>query len=98
MKSTFESQAEDAAEAVAVVAPVTHMADDAGYPIGLPVPRRYWSLLAIWLAMGMSVIDQSVTNVALPTIAHQVGATPAASIWVINANQLAVAMTLLPAA
>jgi DHA2 family multidrug resistance protein-like MFS transporter len=98
MKATFESQAEDAAEAVAGAAPVTHMADDAGHPMGLPVPQRYWSLLAIWLAMGMSVIDQSAATFALPTIAHQVGATPAASIWVVTANQIAVIMTLLSAA
>ncbi len=97
-RATFESQAEDAAEAVAGAAPVTHMADDAGHPMGLAAPRLYWSVLAIWLAMGMSVIDQSIANIALPTIAREVGATPAASIWVLNANQIAVAMTLLPAA
>ena len=97
-KATFESQAEDAAEAVSGTAPVTHMADDAGHPMGLTAPRLYWSVLAIWLAMGMSVIDQSIANIALPTIAREVGATPAGSIWVLNANQIAVAMTLLPVA
>ena len=97
-RATFEVQAEDAAEAVAGAAPVTHMADDAGHPLGLAPPRLYWSVLAIWLAMGMSVIDQSIADIALPTIAREVGATPAASIWVLNANQIAVAMTLLPAA
>jgi hypothetical protein len=66
-RATFESQAEDAAEAVAGAAPVTHMADDAGHPMGLTAPRLYWSVLAIWLAMGMSVIDQSIANIALPT-------------------------------
>jgi DHA2 family multidrug resistance protein-like MFS transporter len=97
-KATFESQAEDAAEAVSGAAPVTHMADDAGHPKGLAPPRLYWSVLAIWLAMGMSVIDQSIANIALPTIAREVGASPAGSIWVLNANQIAVAMTLLPVA
>jgi len=97
-RATFESTTEDAAEAVVGAAPVTHMADDAGHPMGLAAPRLYWSVLAIWLAMGMSVIDQSIANIALPTIARHVGATPAASIWVLNANQIAVAMTLLPAA
>jgi DHA2 family multidrug resistance protein-like MFS transporter len=55
-------------------------------------------VLAIWLAMGMSVIDQSIANIALPTIAQKLHATPASSIWVLNANQIAVIMTLLPAA
>jgi DHA2 family multidrug resistance protein-like MFS transporter len=98
MRVTFEAQAEDAAEAVAVAAPVTHMADDAGLPIGLAAPRLYWSVLAIWLAMGMAVLDGSIANVALPTIARELGATPAGSIWVLNANQLAVTMMLMPAA
>lgn len=55
-------------------------------------------MLAIWLAMGMAVIDGAIANIALPTIAREVGATPAASIWVVNAYQIAVVMTLLPAA
>jgi DHA2 family multidrug resistance protein-like MFS transporter len=44
----------------------------------------------------MTIIDASVANVALPTIAHDVGATPAASIWVVNAYQLALMLALLP--
>jgi len=31
------------------------------------------------------MIDQTIVNTALPTIAHDVNATAAASIWVINA-------------
>src|SRR4051812_34203719 len=65
---------------------------------GLPVPRRYWAVAAIWLAMAMSVLDSSIANVALPTIARDVGASPAASIWVVNAYQIAIAMMLLPLA
>jgi DHA2 family multidrug resistance protein-like MFS transporter len=65
---------------------------------GLPVPRRYWSMATIWLAMFMSVIDGAIANVALPTIAHELQATPAASIWIVNAYQLAITVTLLPLA
>jgi len=36
---------------------------------GLPVPRRYWSAAGIWLALTMAVLDSSIANVALPTIA-----------------------------
>ena len=35
-------------------------------------------------------------NIALPTIAHDLHASPAESIWVVNAYQLAVTVTLLP--
>ncbi len=65
---------------------------------GLPVPRRYWAMLAIGLGISMSVLDASIANVALPSIAQSVHATPTQSIWVINAYQLAIVMTLLPLA
>ena len=65
---------------------------------GLPVPRRYWSVLAIWLAISMAVLDSTIVNVALPTIAEQMDATAAASIWVLNAYQLAITALLLPLA
>ena len=70
----------------------------AGASDGLPIPRRYWSMAAIWLAMSMSVLDGAIANVALPTIAGELHATPAASIWVVNAYQLAITVALLPLA
>ena len=65
---------------------------------GLPVPRRYWSVAAIWLAMTMSVLDGAIANVALPTIAGELHASAASSIWIVNAYQLAITVTLLPLA
>ena len=65
---------------------------------GLPAPRRYWASAAIWLAMAMAVLDASIANIALPTIAHEFGATPAASIWIVNAYQIALTMLILPVA
>jgi DHA2 family multidrug resistance protein-like MFS transporter len=65
---------------------------------GLPTPRRYWAILAIWLGMAMAVLDGAVANVALPTIARDLAADPATSIWVINAYQLAIVVALLPLA
>jgi MFS transporter, DHA2 family, multidrug resistance protein len=65
---------------------------------GLPVPRRYWSVIGIWLALTMAVLDGAIANVALPVIAHQLGASPAASVWVINAYQLTITVLLLPLA
>ena len=55
-------------------------------------------MLAIGLGITMAVLDSAVANIALPTIAQQLHATPAASIWVINAYQLALVVTLLPLA
>jgi MFS transporter, DHA2 family, multidrug resistance protein len=65
---------------------------------GLPVPRRYWSAAGIWLALAMAVLDGAIANVALPVIGHQLGASPAASVWVINAYQLTITVLLLPLA
>jgi MFS transporter, DHA2 family, multidrug resistance protein len=70
----------------------------AAHPDGLPVPRRYWAIAAIALAITMSVLDSTIVNVALPTIAHELHAGSAESIWVINAYQLAILVLLLPLA
>jgi DHA2 family multidrug resistance protein-like MFS transporter len=65
---------------------------------GLPIPRRYWSVVGIWLALTMAVLDGAIANVALPTIARELGASPAMSVWVINAYQLTITILLLPLA
>ncbi|MBD5603856.1 MAG: MFS transporter [Candidatus Eremiobacteraeota bacterium] len=44
----------------------------------------------------MAVLDGSIANVALPTLSHELRVDAAASIWVVNAYQLAVAVLLLP--
>src|SRR6516164_5602892 len=71
-------------------------AASAAHPDGLPLPRRYWAIAAIALSITMSVLDSTIVNVALPTIARDFRATSAASIWVINAYQLAILLVLLP--
>ena len=67
-------------------------------PDGLPQPRRSWSAVAIWLALLLTVLDATIANVALPAIAGDLGTTPERSIWVVNAYQIAITMTLLPLA
>ncbi len=67
-------------------------------PDGLPTRERYWAITALWLALTMAVLDASIANVALPTIARDLHAAPSASVWVINAYQLAILVTLLPLA
>jgi MFS transporter, DHA2 family, multidrug resistance protein len=63
---------------------------------GLPPPQRRRAMLAIAIAVSLSVLVTSIANIALPTIATDMGTTPVASIWVVNAYQLAVTVTLLP--
>jgi MFS transporter, DHA2 family, multidrug resistance protein len=65
---------------------------------GLPTPRRHWAIAAIWLGMAMAVLDGAIANVALPAIARDIHASPAESIWVVNAYQLAIVISLLPMA
>jgi DHA2 family multidrug resistance protein-like MFS transporter len=65
---------------------------------GVPLPERYWAVLTIALGLTLAVLDGAIANVALPTIARDLDASPAASIWVVNAYQLAVTISLLPLA
>jgi DHA2 family multidrug resistance protein-like MFS transporter len=63
---------------------------------GLPPAKLRAAVLTIVIAVGMSALDTSIANTALPTIATDLHASPAASIWVVNAYQLAVVASLLP--
>jgi len=62
---------------------------------GLPLPRRRVAYLALAISVAMSVLDGSIANTALPTIARDLHADVSASIWVVNGFQLAVTATLL---
>jgi DHA2 family multidrug resistance protein-like MFS transporter len=65
---------------------------------GLPWPRRLWSIVTLAVAVSMSMLDTTIANVALPTIAENLHAGAAASVWVVNAYQLAVMLLVLPLA
>ncbi len=65
---------------------------------GLPGPQRFQAILAISATVAMATLDMAITNTALPTIANDLGATAAASIWVVNAYQIAMMAALLPLA
>ncbi|MEO8713429.1 MAG: MFS transporter, partial [Acetobacteraceae bacterium] len=65
---------------------------------GVPLPQRYWAVAALLLGLALAVLDGAIANVALPTIAADVHASPADSIWVVNAYQLTVTISLLPLA
>lgn len=62
---------------------------------GLIQPRRNWAIAAIGVGMTVAVLDGAIANVALPTIANDLHINPASSIWVVNAFQLAVTISLL---
>jgi MFS transporter, DHA2 family, multidrug resistance protein len=68
------------------------------HPDGLPLPQRNWAIVTIALGIIMAVVDGAIANVALPTIAHDLNASPAFSIWIVNGYQLAVTISLLPLA
>lgn len=65
---------------------------------GLPAPRRYYALATIIVGLTLAVLDGTIANVALPTIAQDFNATAASSIWIVNAYQMAIVVTLLPLA
>lgn len=60
--------------------------------------ERVRAMLAVALAVLLSVLDYAVANVALPSIAHDLHIASSQSIWVINAYQLASLSMLLPLA
>jgi len=65
---------------------------------GLPQPQRLFAFLAVAIAMTMSVLDSAIVNVALPSISHELAVAPARAIWIVNAYQLAITISLLPLA
>lgn len=68
----------------------------AAAPDGLPVPQRHWAALVLRLALTISVLDSTMSNVALPAIALELGIDPAAVVWVAIAYNLTVVVSLLP--
>jgi DHA2 family multidrug resistance protein-like MFS transporter len=62
---------------------------------GLPTPQRYWAILTLMIGLAMSCLDTAIVNVALPSIAKDLHIDPGDSIWVVNAYQLAVMVSLL---
>jgi DHA2 family multidrug resistance protein-like MFS transporter len=78
---------------------VTDMSDvfaEAAVGDGLPAQQRRWAMFTYLIGLSMSVLDGNIANTALPSIASQLGASPEASIWVVNAFLLAVAICVLP--
>jgi DHA2 family multidrug resistance protein-like MFS transporter len=65
---------------------------------GLPTPARYRAMGVIMLGIALSVLDGTIVNLALPGITRELHASAVASVWVVNAYQLAAVGLLLPCA
>jgi len=66
-----------------------------GMPAGLP---RALAVATITIGLSMSVLSNSMTNLALPYIAQDLGISAESSIWIVNASQIALMICLLPIA
>ncbi len=67
-------------------------------PKDCPIRGGPLAVVTMGMAVFMTVIDQTIANVALPTIGMDLHVSPAESIWIINAFQLAVLLPMLPLA
>ena len=63
---------------------------------GLHRPQIYYAVAATFCGLFLSVLDGTICNVALPSMAAQLDVPSEDSIWIVNAFQLAVMMLLLP--
>ncbi|MFI4999252.1 MAG: MFS transporter [Reyranellales bacterium] len=66
-----------------------------GMPPGLP---RSLAVATITIGLSMSVLSNSMTNLALPYIAHDLAISAESSIWIVNASQISLMVLLLPVA
>ena len=65
---------------------------------GLPTGRRRKAAFALGMGLMLSVLDASMSNVALPAIAKDLNESAASVVWIVNAYGLTVAMMLFPMA
>ena len=63
---------------------------------GLHRPRIYYAMVATFSGLFLAVLDGTICNVALPSISEDLQVASSDSIWIINAFQLVIMMTLLP--
>src|SRR5947199_2582772 len=73
---------------------------EGGEPADVPRgadPKR-WRALWVTLVVGfMTLLDVSIVSVALPSIQHDVGASPSAVQWVVSGYALTFGLALVPA-
>lgn len=66
-----------------------------GMPAGLP---RALAVATITIGLTMSVLSNSMINLALPYIAKDLAISAESSIWIVNASQISLMVMLLPVA
>ncbi|HZH06142.1 MAG TPA: MFS transporter, partial [Lautropia sp.] len=67
-------------------------------PDGLSPPLLYWAMLVIASGICLSVLDATLISVALPSISRDLNIEAAASVWLINAYQITIVVSILPLA
>lgn len=65
---------------------------------GVHLAHRTAAIIAVLAAMMLVVLDAAIANVALPSIARSLDVTPAMSVLIVTAYQMALVMALLPCA
>ena len=62
-----------------------------------PDPRRWWTLLVLCFSLLVIGLDNTILNVALPTIQEDLGATASQLSWIVDSYMLVFAAVLLTA-
>jgi len=57
--------------------------------------RRWWVMVVLCIALFMTVVDNLIVNVALPTLQHQLNASTTSLQWIVDAYSLVFAGLLL---
>ncbi len=63
----------------------------------MPDPRRWWTLAVLCLSLLIIGVDNTILNVALPTLQHDLGASASQLQWIVDAYMLVFAGVLLTA-
>ena len=63
---------------------------------GLPLPRRYVAIATMSFGSALVIIDGGVANVALPTIARDLGVAQSSVVSIVTVYQVMLVMLLLP--
>jgi len=61
-----------------------------------PPAHRSLAITTIALGTAISTLANTITSIALPTMAIDLNASPSTTIWIVNAYQLVVTVSLLP--
>ena len=59
--------------------------------------RRWWTLVVLSISLVVISLDNTILNVALPSIAADLGASPSQLQWIVDAYMLVFAGTMLTA-